>query len=133
MTAKIKVIMLRKNKTVESFKINPDNTNFTRRGNLYMMPKEAVNSIIFEDRPNNPHAELIYVEENPIPFSLHTQDKSSTFLEDMVIENVLESTGEPKGFVLEIIGDYLKSPAKLIMLAFAGIIIYSIVSGLIHL
>ena len=133
MTVKIEVIMLRKNKTVERFRIGPDNPSFDRRGNLYMIPKEAINSITFADKPNNPHAELIYVEENPIPFSLHTQDKSSTFLEDMVIENVLESTGEPRGFMLEIIGDYLKSPGKLIMLAFAGAIIYGIVSGLLHL
>lgn len=132
MTAKIKVIMLRKNKTVECFKIGPDKDHFDRRGNLYMVPKEAVNSITYENRLNNPHAELIYVEENPIPFSVHTNN-GAAFLEEMVISNVLESTGEPRGFFLQIIGDYLKSPVKLIMLAFAGAIIYGIVSGLLHL
>jgi hypothetical protein len=132
MTLKINVIMLRKNRCVERFKISPDQNCFDRRGNLYMVPKEAINSIGYADKANNPHAELIYVEENPIPFSLHTVDKSSTFLEDMVIQNVLESTGEPRGFFLEIIGDYLKTPAKLIMLAFAGVIIYSLATGLIH-
>lgn len=132
MTVKIEVIMLRKNKTVERLTVKPDRTFFERRGNLYMIPREAINSITYEGRPNNPHAELIYVEENPIPFSLHTQDKSSNFLEDMVIQNVLESTGEPRGFFLEIIGDYLKAPAKLVMLAFAGVIIYGIIVGLLH-
>jgi hypothetical protein len=106
---------------------------FERRGNLYMIPKEAINSITYEDIPNNPHSELIFVEENPIPFSLHTTDKSSTFLEELIIENVLASTGQPKGFLLELIADYLKTPSKLILLAFVGIIIYAIVSGMIKL
>lgn len=131
MTAKIQVLMLRKNRSAERFFIGPDDATFDKRGRLYMVPKEAINSITYNDKPNNPHAELIYVEENPVPFSLHTQDKSAQFLDDMVIENFLESTAEPKGFFLEVLKDYLKSPGKIMLIAFAIIIVVAALKGIL--
>jgi hypothetical protein len=122
--------MLRKDKTVSYKHLSADEVYFKDRGNLYMIPKEAVNSIAFADKPNNPHAELIYVEGNPIPVFETSDTKMSgeTFLEELVIENVLKSTGQPEGFFFEVLKDYLKSPGKLLMLTVVGIIVLAVLS-----
>lgn len=131
MTLKIEIIMLRKNRTAETFQVSPDQLYFKRRGNLYCMPKEAVNTRVFVDRQNNPHAELIYVEGDPIPQTTLTMLTGNTFLENLVIENAIQSTAKPRGYLLEILGDYLKSPVKIIMLIFVFVIIGALASGLV--
>jgi hypothetical protein len=130
-TYKIEVIMLRKNRTAERFQVDPDHLYFKRRGHLYCMPKEAVNTRVFEDQKNNPHAELIYVEGDPIPQTTAKMQSGTDFLENLVIENAIQSTAKPKGFFLEILGDYLKSPGKILLLAFVVIIIGAFASGLV--
>lgn len=131
MTYKIEVIMLRKNRTAETFQVSPDQLYFKRRGNLYVMPKDAVNTRTFEGQKNNPHAELIYVEGDPIPQTTIAMLTGNTFLENMVVENAIQSTAKPRGYLLEILGDYLKSPVKIIMLIFVFVIIGALASGLL--
>jgi len=131
MTYKIEIIMLRKNRTAETFQVSPDQLYFKRRGNLYCMPKEAVNTRTFEGQKNNPHAELIYVEGDPIPQTTLTMLTGNTFLENLVIENAIQSTAKPRGYLLEILGDYLKNPSKILLMAFIIVIVGALASGLV--
>jgi len=133
MTTKIEIIMLRKNKTVERRRIKPDQPFLKIRGNLYTIPKEAVNLIVFEGEANNPHSELIYVEGDPIPVCTITDVKADAFLEKLVIDNALKSAGEPKGFFLEILGEYLKAPGKILGLTIVGIIVFAVIGGFLKL
>jgi len=135
MTTKINVILLRKNKTVERRKVSPNQPFMKVRGNLYTVPKEAVNLIVYDmwiEPPNNPHAELIYVEGDPVPVSNLSTMKADTFLEKVVIENALKGAGHPKGFILEILGDYLKAPGKILGLTIVGIIVSAVIGGFLH-
>lgn len=130
MTYKINVLMLRKNRTVETRTIRPDEPFFIVRGNLYVVPNEGVNLIAYENRPSNPHSEIVYVEGNPVPIC--AKANTDDFLAKMIVEKILKDTGKPKGFLFEIIADYLKSPAKILMIVFAGIVVAAIVMGYIH-
>jgi len=124
--------MLLKNRTVEKRMISSTEPFFKVRGNLYTIPKEAVNLIVISGKGNNPHAELIYVEGNPIPVSKATSINADDLLDKLVIENALRNTGQTPSFAWSIIGDYLKSPGKILMLAIVGIIISAVVGGFIH-
>lgn len=132
MTSKIKAIILCKNRTVKERKVNSLEPFFKVRGNLYTVPKEAVNLICYADKPNNPHAELIYIEGDPIPVSTSSSLKSSEVLDAIVIKNALESAAQPRGFGMEILLDYLKSPGKIMVLAFIGIIVAAVIGGYLH-
>ena len=124
--------MLRKNRTVETRKVDPLESYFKVRGNLYTVPKEAVNLICYADKPNNPHAELIYIEGDPIPVSTAASIDSNKILDAIVIKNALENAAQPRGFGMEILLDYLKSPGKIMVLAFVGIIVAAVVGGYVH-
>jgi len=130
MTSKIAVVMLRKNRTAEHFKVGPDEQYFKRRNNLYMLPKEAISTIDFENGKNNPHSELIYIEGDPIPQTATATFDGNTFLENLVIENVINSTAQPRSMFFSVIVEYIRSPGKLLMLSIVFIIIGAVAAGL---
>jgi len=132
MVKKIHAIILRKNRSVETKKVHPDNTYFKSKGNLYTIPKEAVNLAIQKGKVNNPIPELVFVEGNPVPINVNLDITATGFLEKLVIENALKSSGKPKGFALEAIMAYIKEPKKMFMLLIVAIIAISFIIGVLN-
>ena len=128
---KIKIIILRKNRNADFTSISPDAPFFKRRGHLYTIPKEAICMAHFEYKTNNPRAELIYVEGDPIPISLEDTLVPVNVLSNLVIRNALKATGKPKTAILELVMDYAKNPGKIFLLVIALIVFIAFLSSLL--
>lgn len=126
---KIRCIILRKDRSIEIVKANPSASHFRWKDGIYTIDKDAVN-LTKKDGNANPTPELIYIEGNPQPISIDGTESTQEFLEHTVIENILRATAEPTGFILDIIGDYLKDPSKLLMLVIVLIIAIAGIGGM---
>jgi len=83
----------------------------------------------------NPKSELYFIEDNPLPINLKSItvkddkgklidiDPDEWLIDQIWIDKVLTDVGKPRSYNLGFITGYLSDPKKLIMLAFAIVII----------
>lgn len=98
----MKAYILRNDKTVLPKKINPKNPEFSHNQGLYVVITECVNRRIKVSNEGTElkDAEIFYFENSssPIPNkkpSEDDKDPSSKYLDDYVIRNAIEQTGQP--------------------------------------
>jgi len=100
----VKAYILRNDKTVLSKKINSKNPEFSHNQGLYVVVAECVNRKIKADGEDKfiqlEDAEIFYFENSssPIPKKKPGEadkDPSSGYLDDYVIRNAIEQTGQP--------------------------------------
>jgi hypothetical protein len=120
--------MIGKDRHITEVKIDSRKANFTFNSGLYTIPKEAVNLAEFEDGKTETYPELIYVESVPLPVNKPTGDVSG-FLTETVTSNALKQVARPKSDFMNIIMDYMRNPNKLVMAAFAFIIVAAVIGG----
>ena len=122
MTTKIKCVILRTNRTIKVLVKNIKTGEFRYNKGLYLMPKQYV-SLISDQGVIKEIPELIYYENDPLPINIINRKKmSGSFLDDIVIENVLSTTAKPSSLFFQVIAEYLRNPFKIVMLAFALLI-----------
>lgn len=119
---KIRSIILRKDRTKDTLKISSDSESFKYKKGIYNVDIEAVNNA-------NPAMvpELVFFEDIPSPIG--SKSSPVKLLDKQIIMSVIDAASHPRGMALEIIADYLRNPAKLILLAFAAAILIAVLQG----
>jgi hypothetical protein len=100
---KIKAQILTKAREVKVLKINPSDPAFMWKKGVYLIEAQAINRWS-SDNPDSGGVEIFYLEGNPSPIFIKPQldkdkneiDPSSRYLDEMLVSNVLEETGEVK-------------------------------------
>ena len=98
----MKAYILRNDRTVLPKKINPKNPEFIHNKGLYVIITECVNRKmkVIDNKCELDDAEIFYFENSssPIPNKKPgelVKDPSSKYLDDYVIRNAIEQTGQP--------------------------------------
>jgi hypothetical protein len=129
---KIKVHMLRRDRTIKSFAVDSNKNHFYYNNGLYSLEIDAINVSTINGVVNT-NPEIFFVEDNPIPISSVSKPKKTeeTFLDEVVLNNAIRAlAGEPSR-ALSLVLDYLRDPKKLILLAFALAILFAVIQGMI--
>ncbi len=128
---KIRCLIIRKDRSICTRKVDSSKANFTFNHGLYTIPRESVNISEYKGIKGKQVPELIYFEDDALPVNSGSENAQS-FLEYVVLENALKQVSAPKGMLLDILSDYARSPGKLLLLAFAFIIVVSFLMGVIE-
>jgi hypothetical protein len=124
----IKCLMIGKDRHVTTVKVDSRKEDFVFNNGLYTIPKEAVNLAEFAEGKQETYPELIYVESVALPVNKASGDVSG-FLTKTVVGNALKQVAQPRSDFMSVIMDYMRNPNKLIMVAFAGIIVLAVLRG----
>jgi hypothetical protein len=122
--------MIGKDRHITTVNVDSRKQNFTHNNGLYTIPMEAVNLAEFEDGKTETYPELIYIESVPLPVNKPSGDVSG-FLTETVTANALKQVAHPKSDFMNVILDYMHNPNKIVMVAFAGIIVAAVIGGLL--
>lgn len=119
---KIRCVILRKDRTKDTLKVSSDSESFKYKKGIYNVDIEAVNNA-------NPAMvpELVFFEDVPSPIG--SKSSPVKLLDKQIIMDFIKTASHPRGMALEIIADYLRNPAKLILLAFAAAILIAVLQG----
>ena len=122
--------MITKNRYIKKLEVNGLNEYFHYNKGLYTIPRDAVNFAFNPKKKNKDLTpELIYLEGQPTPVNAKNSD-AGNFLNHVVLENALKQVDSPQSMFFEIIAEYVRSPAKLMMLSFVAIILISFLGSM---
>ena len=127
---KIVIHMLKRDRTIDTFTVSPEKEYFNYHGGLYDLDPAAVN-VSTEDGVICTHPEAYYVEGQPTPIHPTSKTTSSSFLDEVVLRNAVASLSGQPSRMFNLIEDYLRNPKKLVLGAFALIILIAFLQGLI--
>jgi hypothetical protein len=127
---KIAAHILRKDRTIKTVKVHPDQDFFTFNNGDYSIIPTAIN-VTTKDGIINSSPELFYKEGCPTPINVDAKDEA-TFLDEVVMENALAALAQGRSNVFGFLVELWKNPGKLLLLAFVGIIVYAFLQGMLH-
>ena len=113
-------------RNVKTVRVQPSRKYFRYKDGIYNIDSECV-SILFKDKKPTKNAELFYFENNPRP--IMSKQEAVQMLDLQIVENALTSSAKPRSLAFEVIADYLKEPSKILVLFFVGIVIVTVIMG----
>lgn len=122
---KIKIRILRRDRTVATIQADPDRRFLKFKDGLYVVSGKYVNN-----GPDGP--ETLFFEGSSTPLNPSNEDGSSAFMDDVVMSNFLDQVRDPElkgGLGLGWLKDLISNPQNIVLALLVSSIIYAIFAG----
>lgn len=124
---KIKIYLLRQDRTVKIVKVSEKKTKWLYNGGLYPINPSDINLSAFPYVPN-PHPEIVFCEGNPQ--AVGSREKAINNFNRQLVENFVQAAASVKSMWLHDLMSGLFSP-KILFVVFAFIILVAFLSGVL--
>jgi hypothetical protein len=121
----VRAHILLKNRRRKTLKVSATRETFSFRQGLYVLSSEDI-----REGPHGP--ELFYFENNPTPVNPESEDKSSDYFDEVILENFMSQVHGDTGGGLNLFGwlrPFLDNPEYMVGGILVLVLIWALVAG----